>query len=224
MLVQDHEATPALAASVNPPATTGLFAKDGSVRLPPTTANDWAPASARAKPAKPADDRRIMQHDLNRMHTKPTRFEKYFPPPNETAGGALGRHIGDALKAIAKSVCDPKKSSTASNMLCAAPPLPPSSKDRDERLNLPSAPLAGNPHPAKPLPLGTCIALYKASEPLPYGCPINTPEQAFKAEMRVCIDLFRAGKRLKTWCPVDTPKRAAAELSAPAPASSTGSH
>jgi hypothetical protein len=224
MVVQDHAAAPVPATSVATPATSSVFAKDGSVRLPPTAANNWAPGT-KARPAKSADDRRIMQHDLNRMHTKHTRFEKYFPPPDETAGGALGRHIGDALKKIAKSVCDPKKSSTASNMLCAAPPLPPSPKDRDERLNLPSAPLAGHPqHPAKPVPLATCIALYKAGEPLPYGCPINTPELAYKVEMQVCIDLFRAGKRLKTWCPADTPKRAAAESSTPAAASSTSSH
>jgi hypothetical protein len=210
MVVQDHETAPAQAASVATAADNSVFAKDGSVRLPPPT-NHWAPQSAKAKQPKPADDRRIMQHDLNRMHTTQTRFEKYFPPPNETAGGALGRHMGDALKKIAKSICNPKKSSMATNMLCAAPPLPPSSKDRDERISLPSAPLAGNPHPAKPLPLATCITIYKASGPLPYGCPINTPDLAFKAEMQVCIDLFRAGKRLKTWCPPDTPKRAAAE-------------
>ena len=217
MVVQDHAAAPV-------PAATSLFAKDGSVRLPPTTANDWAPASTKAKPPKPADDRRIMQHDLNRMHTRPTRFEKYFPPPNETAGGALGRHIGNALKAIAKSICDPNKRSTASNMLCAAPPLPPSPKDRDERLNLPATPLAGHPHPAKPLPLPTCIAKYKAGQPLPYGCPIDTPDLAYKVEIRECIDLFRTGKRLKTWCPADTPKRAASESSTPVASPSAGLH
>lgn len=224
MLVQDHQATPAPTASVTAPSDLSLFAKDGSVRLPPTTPGVSATASARAKPAKPADDRRIMQHDRNRMHYKATRFEKYFPPPNETAGGALGRHIGDALKKMAKSMCDPTKSSTASNLLCGAPPLPPSPKDGDARLNLPPPPLADDLHPTKPLPLSTCIALYKADKPLPYGCPINTPDLAFKAEMRVCIDLFRAGKRLKTWCPADTPKRAAAESSTPAASSSVGSH
>ena len=103
-----------------------------------------ASTNAKPKPARSADDRRIMQHDTNRMHYQPTRFEKYFPPPNETAGGALGRHIGDVLKKIAKSVCDPNKRSTASNMLCAVPPLPPSPMDHDERLNLPASPLAGS--------------------------------------------------------------------------------
>lgn len=224
MIVQDHAAASARATSATTPTGNGLFAKDGSVRLPPAAAGAWATTNAKAKPAKPADDRRIMQHDLNRMHTTPTRFEKYFPPPNETAGGALSRHIGNALKAIAKSICNPDRHSTASNMLCAVPPLPPSPKDRDERLNLPSAPLAGHPHPARPLPLATCIAIYKAGEPLPYGCPVDTPDLAFKAEMQVCIDLFRAGKRLKTWCPPDTSRRAAAESSTSATSPGMGTH
>ncbi|MFC5525334.1 hypothetical protein ACFPPA_06220 [Rhodanobacter ginsengisoli] len=224
MVVQDHRAAPAPATSVTTPSDISLFAKDGSVRLPPTTASTWAAANTRTKPAKPADDRRIMQHDSNRMHYKATRFEKYFPPPNETAGGALGRHIGDAIRAIAKSSCDPRNPSTASNLLCGLPPLPPSPKDGDERLNLPPPPLADDPHPTQSLPLSTCIAEYKADKPLPYGCPINTPDLAFKAEMRECIDLFRAGKRLKTWCPADTPRRAAAESSKPAATSIAAPH
>lgn len=224
MVVQDHEATPALAASAATPAAIRLFAKDGSARLPPTTASASSTASAKAKPAKPADDRRIMQHDSNRMHYKATRFEKYFPPPNETAGGAVGRHIGDALQAIAKSMCHPSTSSTASNLLCGVPPIPPSPKDGDERLNLPPPSLADDPHPTKPPPLSSCIAEYNDTKPLAYGCPINTPDLAFKAGMRECIDLFRAGTRLKTWCPVDTPQRAAAESSTPAASASAGSH
>lgn len=216
MVMQDHEATPAPAAST--PAAVSF-----PVRLPPMT-ESYATTSVKAKPAKPADDRQIMQHDNNRMQYKATRFEKYFPPPNETAGGAVGRHIGDALKKMAESMCDPKKSSTASNLLCDAPPLPPSPKDRDERLNLPPPALADDPHPPTPPPLASCIAEYKADKPLSDGCPINTPDLAFKAEMRECIDLFRAGKRLKTWCPLDTPKRAAAESSAPAASSSVVLH
>jgi len=222
MVVQDHEAAPAPAASVAAPSS--LFAKDGSVRLPPTTQPAWPTGNAKAEPAKAADDRQIMQHDLDRMHTKTTRFEKYFPPPNETAGGAVGRHIGDAIKAMAASMCDPTKPSTATNLLCGAPPIPPSPKDGDERLNLPPPPRADDPNPPTPPPLSTCIAEYNAEKPLSYGCPIDTPDLAFKAMMRECIDLYREGKRLKTWCPADTPKRAEAEEAAPAASSSTGSH
>lgn len=223
MIVQDHPAPPAPTAAT-PPAP-GLFAKDGSVRLPSMPSTPAPVARTQAKPAEPADDRRILQHDSNRMHYKATRFEKYFPPPNETAGGAVGRHIGDAIKQITKSICDPKKPSTASDLLCGAPPLPPSSKDRDERLNLPPPSLTGDdPNPVKVPPLSSCIAAYKAGKPLAYGCPVNTPDLAFKAEMRECTDLYRAGKRLKTWCPRDTPERAAAEAATPAPSSRPGSH
>ena len=91
-----------------------------------------------------------------------------------------------------------------------------------ERPNLPPASLADNPNPTKAPALSSCIDEYKAGNPLSSGCPVNTPDLAFKAEMRECIDLFRAGKRLKTWCPLDTPQRAAAESSAPANAGSPG--
>jgi len=224
MVVQDHAAAPAPAASAAAPSTLNLFSKGGAIRLP-TTEPAPAPASTVAGQAKAADDRQIMQHDSNRMQYKATRFEKYFPPPNETAGGAVGRHVGDAIQAIAQSVCDPKKKSTAFNPLCGSPAPPASPMNRDERLNLPPPhPLAGNPDTTQAPPLSSCINDYKEGKPLPYGCPIDTPDLAFKAEMRECIDLYRAGKRLKTWCPLDTPKRAAAESSVPAESSSTAGH
>lgn len=221
MVLQDHQPAPAASVTASPAAT--VFAKDGLVRLAPTQTT-YATSTAKPKPPRGADDRQIMQHDSNRMQYKATRFEQYFPPPGETAGGALGRHIGDVMKKIAAGMCDPKDPATATNLLCEVPPVPPSPKDRDERLNLPPPPLAGHPHPTKSLPLSTCIADYRADKPLPYGCPVNTPDLAFKAEMGECIALFRAGKRLKTWCPLDTPTRAAAESSTPAVSSSTGSH
>ncbi len=224
MVVQDHEAAPAPAASVTTPPTLSLFSKDGSIRLPSTTGTAPATASTDTGQAKPADDRQIMQHDSNRMHYKATRFEKYFPPPNETAGGAVGRHIGDVIKEVVKSTCDPTKRSTATNLLCGVPPVPPSPMNKDERLNLPPPPLAHNPNPTEAPPLSSCIAEYRDGKPLSYGCPVDTPDLAFKAEMRECIDLYKAGKRLKTWCPLDTPKRAAEESSTPADASSVGTH
>jgi len=221
MVVQDHEATPAPAASVATPSASSLFAKDGSVQLAPTQTT-YATTNPKAAPAKPSGDSQIMQHDYNQMHTKTTRFEKYFPPPNETAGGKVGRHVGDAIKAIANSICDPKK--PGFNPLCGTPPIPPSPKDGDERLNMPSRSLADDPNPPKPPPLSTCFAEYRETKPLSYGCPINTPDLAFKADVRQCIDLYRAGRYLKPWCPADTPKRAAAESSTPADSSSVSSH
>ena len=223
MAAQTHPAPAATTASTPAPSLLKVFNQDGSVRLPPPSANAPTTASTETKPAKPTDDRQIMQHDLNRLHYKATRFEKYFPPPNETAGGAVGRHIGDTLKKIAQSVCDPHKRSTATNLLCGTPPIPPSPKDGDERLSMPPPSLVGDPYPDQQVPLSTCIAEYRATKPLSSGCPIDTPDLAFKAEMRECIDLFRAGKRLKPWCPADTPRRAAAESAAPAAAASARS-
>ena len=222
MVVQDHAAAPAPAASVATPSASSVFAKDGSVRLAPEAPTNYATTNAKAAPPKPADDRQIMQHDYNQMHTKTTRFEKYFPPPNETVGGAVGRHVGDVIKGIAESICDPKK--PGFNPLCGTPPIPPSPKDGDERLNMPSRSLADDPNPPKPPPLSTCFAEYRETKPLSYGCPINTPDLAFKADVRQCIDLYRAGRYLKPWCPADTPKRAAAESSTPADSSSVSSH
>jgi len=157
-------------------------------------------------------------------HYQPTRFNKYFPPPNETLGGAAGRHIDDAIKEIAKAMCDPEKRSTAANLLCGSPPLPPDPKDTDERLNLPPPPLAGDGTPAKPVPLSTCIDEYGQGKGLSQGCPVNTPEIIFQAQMRECIDLYRAGRRLKSWCPADTPKRAATAAEVPISAASADSH
>lgn len=206
MVVQDHSAAPAEASSA-PTHAPVLFARDGSLLLPPTTqASTSQPAPSSAKPK---DDRRIMVHDKNGGHVKATRFEKYFPPPNETMGGAAGRHVDNAIKAIVKSVCKPD-GGVVRDALCGVPPIPPSPKDGDERLNLPPPPLAKDPNPAKKPPLSTCIAEYRGIKPLSYGCPLNTPDLAYKAELEECIGLYRAGKRLKTWCPADTAARAAA--------------
>jgi hypothetical protein len=207
--------------SANKPDASQVFSADGSIRLPPEHIQYSANTSSEVKTSKPKNDRQIMEH-TDFTHYQPTRFNKYFPPPNETLGGAVGRHIDDAIKEIAKNMCDPEKRSTATNLLCGAPPLPPDPKDTDERLNLPPTALAGGGTPAKPVPLSTCIDEYGQGKGLSQGCPVNTPEIIFQAQMRECIDLYRAGKRLKTWCPADTPKRAAAAAEAPASAASHG--
>lgn len=214
---------PTPTTSGNHPDASQLFSASGSVRLPPEHIQYSANTSSEAKTGKPKDDRQIMEH-TDFTHYQPTRFNKYFPPPNETLGGAVGRHVDDVIKEIAKTMCDPKKRSTAANLLCGAPPIPPDPKDTDERLNLPPAALAGGGAPAKPVPLSTCIDEYSEGKGLSQGCPINTPEIIFLAQMRECIDLYQAGKRLKSWCPADTPKRAAAAATTRASAASVDSH
>ncbi|WP_284319358.1 hypothetical protein [Dyella acidisoli] len=199
----------------NKPDASQIFSASGSIRLPPEHIQYSANTPSEVKTSKPKDDRQIMEH-TDFTHYRPTRFNKYFPPPNETLGGAVGRHIDDVIKEIAKTMCDPEKRSTATNLLCGAPPIPPDPKDTDERLNLPPSALAGGGTPAKPVPLLTCIDEYSQGKGLSQGCPVNTPEIIFQAQMRECVDLYRAGKRLKSWCPTDTPKRAAAEAPASA--------
>jgi hypothetical protein len=216
----DASATkPSPTPSGNKPDVSQLFSASGSIRLPPEHIQYSANTPSEAKTSKPKDDRQIMEH-TDFTHYQPTRFNKYFPPPNETLGGAEGRHIDDAIKKIAKAMCDPEKRSTATNLLCGAPPLPPDPKNTDERLNLPPAALAGGGTPAKPVPLSTCIDEYSQGKGLSQGCPVNTGDIIFQAQMRECIDLYRAGKRLKSWCPADTPKRAAAAAQTPASAGS----
>jgi hypothetical protein len=206
----------------NKPDASQLFSASGSVRLPPEHIQYSADTSSEVKASKPKGDRQIMEH-TDFTHYKPTRFNKYFPPPNETLGGAAGRHIDNVIKEIVKSMCDPEKRSTATNLLCGAPPIPPDPKDTDERLNLPPSALAGGGTSAKLVPLSTCIDEYAQGKGLSQGCPINTPEIIFQAQMRECIDLYQAGKRLKSWCPADTPERAAAAAKAPASAASVDS-
>lgn len=214
--------TPTHATPGNRPDASQLFSASGSLRLPPEHIQYSARTSSEVQANRPKGDRQIMDH-TDFMHYQPTRFNKYFPPPNETLGGAAGRHIDNVIKEIAKSMCDPEKPSTATNLLCGAPPLPPDPKDTDERLNLPPAALAGGGTPAKPVPLSTCIDEYAQGKGLSQGCPINTPDIIFQAQMRECIDLYQAGKRLKSWCPADTPKRAAAAAKTPASAASADS-
>lgn len=214
---------PAPTPSDNNPDAGQIFSADGSIRLPPEHVQYSADTPSEVKASKPKGDRQIMGH-TDYTHYKPTRFNKYFPPPNETLGGAAGRHVDDVIKEIAKSMCDPEKRSTAMNLLCGAPPLPPDPKNTDERLNLPPAALAGGGAPLKPVSLSTCIDEYSEGKGLSQGCPVNTAEIIFQAQVRECIDLYRAGKHLKTWCPTDTPKRAAAVADAPASAAGAGSH
>ncbi len=67
MVMQDHAGDTCAGSLRGHAGRHQLFAMDGSLRLPPAT---YATTSAKAKPAKPADDRQIMQHDSNRMQYK----------------------------------------------------------------------------------------------------------------------------------------------------------
>lgn len=214
--MQVESAAPAPAASTAKPLA--LFDRDGVAQLPPSAATTHAPLPGYIQ-HKPTGDMQVMDH-RSPLPYKATRFEKYFPPPGENAAEAGLRKVIQALHGKGpseKTVNLPRgvhlKCKTLLGIptpLCGLPPAPPPPNDGDERLSMPSAPLAKDPHPPTPPSLKTCIAAWRSQGPLPYGCPVDTPARAVDEEIRECVALYRAGKRLKTWCPADTAQRAAA--------------
>lgn len=215
-----------MTARIEPPASATsalaaaprIYSKTGAIELPPSP--------KRKKPTPdyvqqaPAGDTRIMKH-TSPIPDRTTSLNKYFPPPDETAAGELGRKVVDAIRSGgdgsgSKTVNLPGgthlKCKTVFGVptpLCRDPPPPAPSNDDDTRLNLPPTPLAADPHPKPKPPLAQCIKEYRARNGLSQGCPVDTPDLAYRAELEQCIRLYRAGKRLKTWCPADIAKRAA---------------
>ncbi len=214
---------PAPAATVSPPPM--IYTRRGAIVLPPPKQKATTPNYVQHAPA---GDTQIMKH-TSPIPDRTTSLDKYFPPPDETAAGELGRKVVNAIQGDGpgtKTVNLPGhthlKCKTVFGIItpdCINPPPPPPSNDDDARLNLPPAPLAADPHPKPKPPLALCIKEYRARSGLSQGCPLNTPDLAYKAELGQCIALYRAGKRLKTWCPADIARRAA--QAPPASASST---
>jgi hypothetical protein len=137
----------------------------------------------------PRGDTRIM-HNVDPVPYQPTRFEQYFPPPDESAGGALVRHVGEALLKT-REVDLPRGVHLKCKTLlgiptfdCMLPPAPPSAKDGDARLSMaPAKPLAVDPQAPPPPSVAACIALYRAGKPLAWGCPADTPNRAVDEEL-----------------------------------------
>lgn len=154
------------------------------------------PAAAASAPAPgyvqhlPQGDARIMQHS-SPVKYQSTRFEQYFPPPDETAGGAAVRHVIDAVVKTQEVNLPGGVHLKCMTVLgiptpdCINPPAPPSAKDGDERLSMaPARPLDGEAHaPPKPA-VEACIAMYRTGKPLVWGCPVDTPNRAVDAELR----------------------------------------
>jgi hypothetical protein len=164
-----------------------LYDRDGQPLLPAATASS-APPDYVSHALQ--GDRRIMQH-ADPIKYKATSLDKYFPPPDETLGGAALRHVVDAV--VKDTDVDLPggihlKCKTVVGVPipdCINPPAPPSAKDGDERLSMaPSKPLAPDPHAPKPPSVEACIAIYRANKPLPWGCPTDTPNRAVDAEQR----------------------------------------
>ncbi len=167
-----------------------------AVRLYDEHGQPLLPAAATSAPEPgyvqhlPQGDARVMQH-TDPIKYKATRFEQYFPPPDETAGGAAVRHVaGAVLKS--KDVNLPGgvhlKCMTVLGIPtpnCINPPAPPSAKDGDERLSMaPARPLDGAAHAPEKPDEAACIAMYRAGKPLAWGCPVDTPNRAADAELR----------------------------------------
>lgn len=175
------------ATSPSSVGTAKLFDAHGQPLLPDGAASSITPDYVQYLPQ---GDGRVMQHS-DPIKYKPTRFEEYFPPPDETAGGAAVRHAVDAVVG-SKNVDLPRGVHLKCMTLlgipipnCINPPAPPSAKDGDERLNMaPAQPLDGAAqHPAATAD-NVCIAIYREGKPLPWGCPVDTPARAVDAELR----------------------------------------
>ena len=192
---------PAPAAS-SPPAPPRLFDRTGQPLLPARAASTAAPTPGYVQ-RMPQGDSQVMSHDTP-IKYQATRFEKDFPPPDETIVGqgirrALSATHSNENKSVGLGHGIHLKCKTLFGIptpMCVMPPAPPSKKDGDERLNMAPAPLARELAPPK-RKLSECIALYRAGKPLPHGCPVDTPDRAVDAE---CAEATQAGKPLPAHC------------------------
>lgn len=189
-----------------------LFDRDGQPLLPANAAS-----SATVQPGyiqrMPQGDSDVMRH-ANPAPYQPTRFAEDWGK----GGGAVTRALTKAVKktTVKTTIRLPRgvRIHCAVTLLVLAggcggdPPSPPSKKDGDERLSMAPPPLAIELTPPAH-DVADCIARYRAGEPLPQGCPVDTPNRAVDDELRDCIAQFRAGKRLNAQCPADTATRAA---------------
>lgn len=170
------------------PTTATLYDRHGQPLLPAPAASSGAAAPDYVQ-RLPQGDTQIMRH-ANPLPYQPTRLEKYFPPPGESAGGAAVRKLKDAVVGT-KAVDLPGGLHLKCKTLlgiptpdCADPPAPPSAKDGDERLSMaPAKPLADDPQPPAKPALADCIAMYRAGKPLAWGCPVDTPDRAVDDEL-----------------------------------------
>jgi hypothetical protein len=166
-----------------PPTAAALYDKSGQILLPAATAST-APAYVAHKPQADGD-MQVMHHDQPVKYTS-TRFDKYFPPPNESLGNAAMRHV---VETVTKphDVTLPHGVHLKCTFLagCQDPPPVPSPKSRDARLNMaPANPLTRDTNPIKQLSDEECIAIYRDGKPLPQECPADTPTRSADADIK----------------------------------------
>jgi len=179
---------PAAAATAAAPASSRplrLYGTDGRILLPAAAASSKAPVANNLR-----GDTHVMQ-GYDPLHYQPTPFEPYFPPLDESAGGAAVRRVVDTVVKT-KDIDLPRgvhlKCKTVLGIPtpdCMVPPPTVSPKAGDERLNMAPAKALAAPVAAHSAPsVASCIELYRDGKPLPWGCPVDTPARAVDAELK----------------------------------------
>lgn len=185
---REPSAQVARAATVGAPAAPAplhLYTMDGRIVMPATGASSKAPPT----PETLKGDAQVMRN-YDPLHYKPTPFNQYFPPVDESAGQAVVRRIVDTLVKT-KDVDLTQRLHVQCKTVLGIPtpdchmPLPgPSPKAGDERLSMaPAGPATVVPATPKPS-VAKCIDIYRAGKPLPWGCPVDTPARAVDAELK----------------------------------------
>jgi hypothetical protein len=176
---------PAPAATTQPPPTPApvLFDRTGRIILPANVSTAPSAPAADYVQRGPQGDTQIM-HDHDPIKYKATKLDPYWRKSTNAVDDALHKLVEKTT--VTKTIQLPKGIRIHCGISLAAlaggcggdPPPPPPSNEGDERLNMAPATLVkGAATPAKPDP-ATCIAIYKAGKPLPYGCPVDTPARA----------------------------------------------
>jgi hypothetical protein len=183
--------TPVPAATPQPaPATSVapvLFDRTGRIILPANASSTPAAPAPDYVQRGPQGDTQIM-HDRDPIKYKATALDPYWRKSTNAVDDALQKVVEKTT--VTKTIQLPKGIRIHCGISLAAlsggcggdPPPPPPSNDGDERLNMaPASLVKGASAPAKP-DLATCVAVYKAGKPLPYGCPVDTPARAASAQ------------------------------------------
>ncbi|TBR37334.1 hypothetical protein EYV96_14495 [Dyella terrae] len=178
---------PASAATVAPQPL--LFDANGQPLLPGSAAAGNAPGYVQNGPQ---GDAGVMQHKTTITY-KETRFEKHWEKSDNLFDSALRKAVEKTSVThtfhVAPGVrikCGISFAALAGGCGAADPPSRASAKVGDERLSMaPTAALAapGEP-PPEPPGVDECIAIYRANQPLPHGCPVDTPNRSVDAELQ----------------------------------------
>jgi hypothetical protein len=189
-----HEAPAKNAMTVTLPATSAsapthpaLFDSNGQIILPTSAATTPPPPEAGYVQHMPQGDTQIM-HDADTVHEKQTRFAGAWQNHSSTVNDLLQKAVEKTTMKTTINLPKGVRIHCAVSLAMLAggcggdPPPPPPSNDGDERLNMAATPLSKGIAKPTPPSVADCIADYLARKPLPYGCPVDTPNRAVDAE------------------------------------------